>query len=124
MSCSMRRVSCPPKPLTTRRCASLKVVNTDGDANPDHLDADDGSEVLLDVVGRGVGDRPGLVARLQLRGLTPDATAQVLAAAPAELLPAIEPAANASDVLRPHPHAARGPPEGLAVYVMNCSLLI
>lgn len=51
------------------------------------------------------------------------ADVQVLAAAPTELLPAIEPAERAGDLLRPLLHAARGPP-GSAVYVVNCSLLI
>ena len=48
----------------------------------------------------------------------------VLAAAATGLLPAVEPAAEASTVLQPRPHAARGPPPGLAVYAVNCSLLI
>ncbi|HKY38877.1 MAG TPA: hypothetical protein VJN18_23210 [Polyangiaceae bacterium] len=51
------------------------------------------------------------------------AEVQVLAAAPSTLLPAIEPAAAASDVMRPLPHTARGPPDSL-IYLTNCSLLI
>jgi hypothetical protein len=49
---------------------------------------------------------------------------QVLAAAPSAMLPALEPCAVASGVLRPLPHTARGPPHSLPVYVTNCSLLI
>jgi len=49
---------------------------------------------------------------------------QVLAAAPSAVLPAIEPAAAAGDVMRPRPHMARGPPPSHPVYVTNCSLLI
>jgi hypothetical protein len=49
---------------------------------------------------------------------------QVLAAAPTALLPAVEPAGGVSNLLRPQPHAARGPPPGSSVYVVNCSLLI
>lgn len=49
---------------------------------------------------------------------------QVLAAAPGAILPAREPCAAASGVLRPLTHAARGPPRSLPVYVTNCSLLI
>jgi hypothetical protein len=52
------------------------------------------------------------------------AEVQVLAAAPGTMLPAIEPAAAAGDVMRPLPHMARGPPHSLAIYVTNCSLLI
>ena len=52
------------------------------------------------------------------------AEVQVLAAAPVSLLPAIEPSAAASNVMRPLPHTARGPPRSLPVYVTNCSLLI
>lgn len=51
------------------------------------------------------------------------AEVRVLAAAPGTILPAIEPSAVASDVMRPAAHAARGPPPS-PVYVTNCSLLI
>jgi hypothetical protein len=40
------------------------------------------------------------------------------------MLPAIEPAMAAGEVMRPRPHLARGPPPSLPVYVTNCSLLI
>ena len=49
---------------------------------------------------------------------------QVLASAPTQLLPALEPAAAAGDVLRPLPHLARGPPPRLPAYSTNCALLI
>jgi hypothetical protein len=49
---------------------------------------------------------------------------QILAAAPSALLPALEPCAAASGVLKPLAHTARGPPRSLPVYVTNCSLLI
>ncbi|HEY6079547.1 MAG TPA: hypothetical protein VIW29_12120, partial [Polyangiaceae bacterium] len=55
---------------------------------------------------------------------SPSLDIQVLAAAPTELLPTLEPAAAATDVLRPRSYAARGPPHGLPVYAVNCSLLI
>ena len=55
---------------------------------------------------------------------SPNVDIQVLAAAPTELLPTLEPAADASNVLRPLSHAARGPPHDLPVYAVNCSLLI
>lgn len=55
---------------------------------------------------------------------SPSADVQVLPAASTELLPALEPAADASSLLRPRSHTARGPPHGLPVYAVNCSLLI
>jgi hypothetical protein len=74
-------------------------------------------------------ERPGCCEtqdhrRVALRAATSVVDLQVLAAAPTGLVPAIGPAANASHVLRPHPLAARGPPPGSPVYVVNCSLLI
>lgn len=51
------------------------------------------------------------------------ADVQVLAAAPTQLLPALEPTTEAGNALRPAAHAARGPP-GAAAYVLNCSFLI
>jgi hypothetical protein len=49
---------------------------------------------------------------------------QVPAAAPGAILPALEPCATASGVMRSPTHTARGPPHSLPVYVTNCSLLI
>ena len=74
-------------------------------------------------------DRPGCCEtqdhrRAALSAATSVVDVQVLAAAPTQLLPAIEPDADASNVLRPPPHVARGPPPGSPVYVVNCSLLI
>jgi hypothetical protein len=74
-------------------------------------------------------ERPGCCEtqdhrRVALSAATSVVDVQVLAAAPTGLLPAIEPAADASHLLRLHPHAARGPPPSSPVYVVNCSLLI
>jgi hypothetical protein len=73
-------------------------------------------------------ERPGCCEmqdhrRATIGGASNATDVQVLAAASTGLLPAVEPAQKAGAVLRPHPHAARGPP-GSAVYVVNCSLLI
>jgi hypothetical protein len=74
-------------------------------------------------------DRPGCCEmqdhrRAALSAATSAVDVQVLAAEPTQLLPAAKPCADAANVLRPHPHAARGPPPGSPVYVVNCSLLI
>jgi hypothetical protein len=74
-------------------------------------------------------DRPGCCEtqdhrRAALSAATSAIDVQVLAAAPTQLLPAVEPSRDAANVLQPHPHAARGPPPGSPVYVVNCSLLI
>ena len=73
-------------------------------------------------------DRPGCCEAQDHRRAVVNAASsapevQVLAAAPTVLLPAVDPAAGASNVLRPGVGVARGPPR-LAVYVVNCSLLI
>ena len=74
-------------------------------------------------------DRPGCCEQQDHRRASINAASsspelQVLAAAATQLLPAIEPATGAGNALRPLAAAARGPPSGSAVYVVNCSLLI